>query len=40
MLKVPRADPGVGLPEEFAAPIKADYDKYAKLIKLTGAKVE
>ena len=27
-------------PEEFDARIKADYDKYAKLIKLTGATVE
>jgi tripartite-type tricarboxylate transporter receptor subunit TctC len=27
-------------PEEFDARIKADYDKYAKLIKLTGAKVD
>ena len=27
-------------PEEFDTRIKADYDKYAKLIKLTGAKVE
>ena len=29
-----------GTPEEFDARIKADYDKYAKRIKLTGAKVE
>ncbi len=29
-----------GTPEEFDARIKADYEKYAKLIKLTGAKVE
>ncbi len=29
-----------GTPEEFDARIKADYDKYAKLIKLTGAKVD
>jgi len=27
-------------PEEFDARIRADYDKYAKLIKLTGAKVD
>jgi tripartite-type tricarboxylate transporter receptor subunit TctC len=29
-----------GTAEEFDARIKADYDKYAKLIKLTGARVE
>ena len=29
-----------GTPEEFDARIKADYEKYAKLIKLTGAKVD
>jgi tripartite-type tricarboxylate transporter receptor subunit TctC len=33
-------DPWLGTPEDFDARIKADYDKYAKLIKLTGAKVE
>ena len=27
-------------PEEFDARIRADYDKYAKLIKLTGAQVD
>ncbi len=29
-----------GTPEEFDARIKIDYEKYAKLIKLTGAKVD
>jgi tripartite-type tricarboxylate transporter receptor subunit TctC len=29
-----------GTPEEFDVRIKADYEKYAKLIKLTGAKVD
>ncbi len=29
-----------GTPEEFDARIKVDYDKYGKLIKLTGAKVD
>jgi tripartite-type tricarboxylate transporter receptor subunit TctC len=29
-----------GTPEEFDTRIKADYDKYGKLIKLTGAKVD
>jgi tripartite-type tricarboxylate transporter receptor subunit TctC len=29
-----------GSPEEFDARIKVDYEKYAKLIKLTGAKVD
>ena len=33
-------DPWPSTPEEFAARIKVDYEKYAKLIKLTGAKVE
>ena len=33
-------DPWIGTPEEFAARLKADYEKYARLIKLTGAKIE
>jgi tripartite-type tricarboxylate transporter receptor subunit TctC len=33
-------DPWTSTPEEFAARLKADYDKYAQLIKLTGAKIE
>ncbi len=27
-------------PDEFAARLKTDYDKYAQLIKLTGAKID
>jgi tripartite-type tricarboxylate transporter receptor subunit TctC len=33
-------DPWTSTPEEFAARLKTDYDKYAQLIKLTGAKVD
>ncbi len=33
-------DPWTGTPEEFDARIKVDYEKYAALIKLTGAKIE
>jgi len=33
-------DPWVGTPEEFDARLKVDYEKYATLIKLTGAKIE
>jgi tripartite-type tricarboxylate transporter receptor subunit TctC len=33
-------DPWIATPEEFEARLKADYDKYAKLIKLTGAKID
>jgi len=33
-------DPWPSTPEEFNAHIKADYEKYGKLIKLTGAKIE
>lgn len=33
-------DPWPSTPEEFDARLKADYEKYAKLIKLTGAKVD
>lgn len=33
-------DPWSGTPEEFDARLKADYEKYARLIKLTGAKIE
>jgi len=34
------SDPWYSTPEEFDARLKADYDKYAKLIKLTGASIE
>ena len=33
-------DPWSATPEEFDARLKADYEKYAKLIKLTGATIE
>ena len=33
-------DPWIGTLEEFDARLKADYEKYATLIKLTGAKIE
>ena len=33
-------DPWVSTPAEFAARIKVDYDKYGKLIAMTGAKVD
>ena len=33
-------DPSTSTPEEFAARLKTDYDKYAQLIKLTGAKID
>ncbi len=33
-------DPWIGTPEEFDARLKADYEKYARLIKLTRAKIE
>jgi tripartite-type tricarboxylate transporter receptor subunit TctC len=33
-------DPWIGTPAEFDARLKADYEKYARLIKLTGAKIE
>ena len=33
-------DPWPSSPEEFAARIKVDYEKYGKLIKLTGAKID
>jgi tripartite-type tricarboxylate transporter receptor subunit TctC len=34
------SDPWVSTPDEFDARLKADYEKYAKLVKLTGATVE
>ena len=33
-------DPWPATPEEFGQRVKADYDKYAQLIKLTGAKLD
>ena len=33
-------DPWLSTVEEFGARLKADYDKYAQLIKLTGARID
>jgi tripartite-type tricarboxylate transporter receptor subunit TctC len=33
-------DPWAGTPDEFGVRLRADYDKYAQLIRLTGAKVD
>ena len=33
-------DPWTSTPEEFGARLKVDYDKYAQLIKLTGARID
>jgi tripartite-type tricarboxylate transporter receptor subunit TctC len=33
-------DPWSSTPEEFAVRLKNDYDKYAQLIKLTGARID
>ena len=33
-------DPWLSAPEEFGARLKADHDKYAQLIKLTGARID
>jgi tripartite-type tricarboxylate transporter receptor subunit TctC len=33
-------EPWTGTPEEFEARIRSDYEKYGKLIRLTGAKVD
>jgi tripartite-type tricarboxylate transporter receptor subunit TctC len=33
-------DPWTSTPEAFNARLKTDFDKYAKLIRLTGAKVD
>ncbi len=33
-------DPWSGTPEEFDARLRADYEKYAKLVKLTGAAID
>ena len=33
-------DPWISTPEEFNERLKADYEKYGRLIKLTGAKIE
>jgi len=33
-------DPWISTPDEFAARLKVDFDKYAQLIKLTGARID
>jgi len=33
-------DPWLSTPEQFAARVKADYDKYEKLVRMTGAQVD
>jgi tripartite-type tricarboxylate transporter receptor subunit TctC len=33
-------DPWTSTPEEFNARLRADYEKYGRLVKLTGAKIE
>jgi hypothetical protein len=33
-------DPAPGSVEQFNATIRADYEKYGKLIRMTGAKIE
>jgi tripartite-type tricarboxylate transporter receptor subunit TctC len=39
-LEAQALDPWTSTPEEFNARLKVDYEKYGKLIKLTGAQVE
>jgi tripartite-type tricarboxylate transporter receptor subunit TctC len=39
-LEAQALDPWPTTPEEFNARLKTDFDKYAKLIKLSGAKIE
>lgn len=39
-LKSQTLDPMIMTPEQFARRLKADYDKYEKVIKLTGAKID
>jgi tripartite-type tricarboxylate transporter receptor subunit TctC len=39
-LKSQTLDPLIMTPEQFAARMKSDYDKYEKVIKATGAKID
>jgi tripartite-type tricarboxylate transporter receptor subunit TctC len=39
-LKAQTLDPLIMSPEQFARRLKSDYDKYGKVIKLTGAKID
>ena len=33
-------DPGTGKPEEFAALLRREYDRYARVVKISGAKID
>jgi tripartite-type tricarboxylate transporter receptor subunit TctC len=39
-LKSQTLDPLIMTPEQFARRLKSDYDKYEKVIKMTGAKID
>ena len=39
-LKGQTLEPLIMTPDQFAKRLKSDYDKYEKIVKLTGAKVE
>jgi tripartite-type tricarboxylate transporter receptor subunit TctC len=39
-LKAQTLEPLIMTPEQFARRLKSDYDKYEKVVKLTGAKLE
>jgi tripartite-type tricarboxylate transporter receptor subunit TctC len=40
MLESQGAEPGSGKPEEFGALIRREYDRYAKVVKTSGAKID
>jgi tripartite-type tricarboxylate transporter receptor subunit TctC len=40
MLESQGAEPGSGKPEEFASLIRREYDRYAKVVKVSGAKID
>jgi tripartite-type tricarboxylate transporter receptor subunit TctC len=40
MLESQGAEPGSGQPQEFAALIRREYDRYAKVVKVSGAKID
>ena len=39
-LKSQTLEPLIMTPEQFAQKLKSDYDKYEKVVKLTGAKID
>jgi tripartite-type tricarboxylate transporter receptor subunit TctC len=39
-LKSQTLEPLIMSPEQFARRLKSDYDKYEKIVRLTGAKIE